>query len=134
MEHDSIHPAWESNNSQHLAFIQDDTVSCYFGTLLNSLPRCHPLPRSWNIPRAVKYREINKISGLKGTAVNVQSMVYGNINEKSGTGVCFTRNPANGNKELFGEFLMNAQVGRQPGALCVFGGWSDCISMTLAWY
>jgi len=65
--------------------------------------------RSWNIPRAVKYREINKITGLKGTAVNIQTMVYGNFNDKSGTGVCFTRNPATGEKELYGEFLMNAQ-------------------------
>lgn len=54
-------------------------------------------------------REINKISGLKGTAVNVQSMVYGNVNDNSGTGVLFTRNPATGANELFGEFLINAQ-------------------------
>ncbi|GLC39948.1 Pyruvate, phosphate dikinase 2 [Pleodorina starrii] len=65
--------------------------------------------KSWNIPRAIKYREINKISGLKGTAVNVQTMVYGNMGDTSGTGVCFTRNPANGDRELFGEFLINAQ-------------------------
>eukprot|EP00198_Chlamydomonas_reinhardtii_P013235 XP_001702572.1 pyruvate phosphate dikinase [Chlamydomonas reinhardtii] len=65
--------------------------------------------KSWNIPRAIKYREINKITGLKGTAVNVQTMVYGNMGESSGTGVCFTRNPANGASELFGEFLINAQ-------------------------
>lgn len=65
--------------------------------------------RSWNIPRAVKYREINKVTGLKGTAVNVQTMVYGNINDNSGTGVLFTRNPATGVDELFGEFLINAQ-------------------------
>ncbi len=65
--------------------------------------------RSWNIPRAVKYRELNKITSLKGTAVNVQAMVYGNYNDNSGTGVLFTRNPANGENELFGEFLINAQ-------------------------
>ncbi|KAI8470046.1 MAG: hypothetical protein J3K34DRAFT_454128 [Monoraphidium minutum] len=68
--------------------------------------------RSWNIPRAVKYREINKISGLKGTAVNVQAMVYGNYNSgggASGTGVLFTRNPATGENKLYGEFLMDAQ-------------------------
>jgi pyruvate, orthophosphate dikinase len=64
---------------------------------------------SWNLPRAQTYRKINKITGLKGTAVNIQTMVYGNINDNSGTGVCFTRNPANGKKELYGEFLMNAQ-------------------------
>lgn len=65
--------------------------------------------RSWNTPRAVKYREINKVTGLRGTAVNVQAMVYGNFNDNSGTGVCFTRNPATGEHRLFGEFLVNAQ-------------------------
>ena len=64
---------------------------------------------SWNTPRAVKYREINRVTGLKGTAVNVQAMVYGNFNDESGTGVCFTRNPSSGKKEMFGEFLVNAQ-------------------------
>ncbi|EFN51244.1 hypothetical protein CHLNCDRAFT_141269 [Chlorella variabilis] len=64
---------------------------------------------SWNTPRAVKYREINRIRGLLGTAVNVQSMVYGNLNDNSGTGVCFTRNPATGEKLLYGEYLPNAQ-------------------------
>jgi pyruvate,orthophosphate dikinase len=65
--------------------------------------------KSWNTPRAVKYREINKVTGLKGTAVNVQSMVYGNRNDDCGTGVCFTRNPATGEPGLYGEFLVNAQ-------------------------
>lgn len=60
-------------------------------------------------PRAVKYREINKITGLKGTAVNVQSMVYGNLGDSSGTGVFFTRSPATGINKLYGEFLANAQ-------------------------
>lgn len=69
----------------------------------------HAVFGSWNVPRAVKYREINNITGLKGTAVNIQSMVYGNYNDNSGTGVCFTRNPATGNKEFFGEYLSNAQ-------------------------
>lgn len=64
---------------------------------------------SWNTARAVKYREINNITGLKGTAVNIQSMVYGNYNDNSGTGVCFTRNPATGGKIFFGEYLANAQ-------------------------
>lgn len=64
---------------------------------------------SWNTPRAVKYREINRITGLIGTAVNIQSMVYGNLNENSATGVCFTRNPATGEPGLYGEFLVNAQ-------------------------
>jgi len=64
---------------------------------------------SWDSNRAIKYRRINKITGLLGTAVNVQAMVYGNMGENSGTGVCFTRNPSNGKPELYGEYLVNAQ-------------------------
>ncbi len=64
---------------------------------------------SWYNPRAVTYRRMNKISDDLGTAVNVQAMVFGNMGETSGTGVGFTRNPANGEKEFYGEFLMNAQ-------------------------
>ena len=65
--------------------------------------------RSWNTPRAVRYREIHEIRGLLGTAVNVQAMVYGNMGEDSGTGVAFTRDPATGDNRFYGEFLMNAQ-------------------------
>jgi len=65
--------------------------------------------KSWNIPRAVTYRQINNITGLLGTAVNVQTMVFGNTGGESGTGVCFTRNPATGENVFYGEFLMNAQ-------------------------
>ncbi len=65
--------------------------------------------RSWNNDRAKVYRRINNISDDLGTAVNVQAMVFGNLGETSGTGVGFTRNPANGDKEFYGEFLMNAQ-------------------------
>jgi pyruvate,orthophosphate dikinase len=65
--------------------------------------------RSWNNERAKHYRRINNISDDSGTAVNVQAMVFGNLGEMSGTGVGFTRNPATGNKEFYGEFLMNAQ-------------------------
>src|SRR5579872_3965164 len=65
--------------------------------------------RSWQNERAKHYRRINNISDDLGTAVNVQAMVYGNLGETSGTGVGFTRNPATGNKEFYGEFLMNAQ-------------------------
>lgn len=64
---------------------------------------------SWDSPRAVKYRSINNITGLKGTAVNVQCMVFGNMGNSSGTGVLFTRNPSTGEKKLYGEFLINAQ-------------------------
>ena len=65
--------------------------------------------RSWNNDRAKHYRRINNISDDLGTAVNVQAMVFGNLGDTSGTGVGFTRNPATGNKEFYGEFLMNAQ-------------------------
>jgi pyruvate,orthophosphate dikinase len=65
--------------------------------------------RSWNTPRAVSYRQINRITGLLGTAVNVQAMVFGNLGEDSGTGVAFTRNPSTGKNQLYGEFLVNAQ-------------------------
>jgi pyruvate,orthophosphate dikinase len=64
---------------------------------------------SWMTPRAVKYRQLNNITGLLGTAVNVQAMVFGNMGTDCGTGVCFTRNPSTGKKEFYGEFLMNAQ-------------------------
>jgi pyruvate,orthophosphate dikinase len=65
--------------------------------------------RSWQNDRAKHYRRINNIDDMLGTAVNVQAMVYGNLGDTSGTGVGFTRNPATGAKEFYGEFLMNAQ-------------------------
>ncbi len=65
--------------------------------------------RSWDNPRANYYRRMNDIPGSWGTAVNVQSMVFGNMGNDSGTGVAFTRNPSTGEKKLYGEFLMNAQ-------------------------
>jgi len=64
---------------------------------------------SWNNPRAVKYRQLYEIKGLLGTAVNVQSMVFGNMGNHSATGVCFTRNPSTGENKFYGEFLINAQ-------------------------
>lgn len=65
--------------------------------------------RSWENPRAIVYRRLNDIPGEWGTAVNIQQMVFGNKGETSGTGVIFSRNPANGEKGIFGEYLMNAQ-------------------------
>ncbi|MBU6452129.1 MAG: pyruvate, phosphate dikinase [Cyanobacteria bacterium REEB67] len=65
--------------------------------------------KSWNNSRAVYYRNLNKIDHKLGTAVNVQSMVFGNFDNNSGTGVCFTRNPSTGEKILYGEYLVNAQ-------------------------
>ena len=65
--------------------------------------------RSWNTERAILYRQLNEIPDDIGTAVNVQSMVFGNMGDTSGTGVAFTRNAATGEKAIFGEFLVNAQ-------------------------
>ena len=65
--------------------------------------------RSWDNPRAIYYRRMNDIPGDWGTAVNVQSMVFGNMGDTSGTGVAFTRNPSTGEKKLYGEYLLNAQ-------------------------
>jgi pyruvate,orthophosphate dikinase len=65
--------------------------------------------RSWNTERAVKYRRLHDITGLKGTAVNVQTMVFGNMGNDSATGVAFTRNPSTGENKFYGEYLVNAQ-------------------------
>ncbi|ADY13115.1 pyruvate, phosphate dikinase [Sphaerochaeta globosa] len=65
--------------------------------------------QSWNNERAIKYRQMNDIRGLLGTAVNIQSMVFGNMGESSGTGVAFTRDPSTGENQFYGEYLMNAQ-------------------------
>ncbi|MEQ9453326.1 MAG: pyruvate, phosphate dikinase [Phycisphaeraceae bacterium] len=64
---------------------------------------------SWMTTRAIRYRQINEITGLKGTAVNVQAMVFGNMGDNCGTGVAFTRNPSTGENKFYGEFLINAQ-------------------------
>lgn len=64
---------------------------------------------SWNNKRAVLYRSLNNIFGLLGTAVNIQAMVFGNMGEDCGTGVCFSRNPSTGENKFYGEYLMNAQ-------------------------
>ena len=64
---------------------------------------------SWNNERAIRYRQLNEIQGLLGTAVNVQSMVFGNSGADSGTGVCFSRDPSTGENRFYGEYLMNAQ-------------------------
>jgi len=80
---------------------------------------------SWNNPRAITYRELNEIDGAMGTAVNVQAMVFGNLGETSATGVAFTRDPSNGEKIFYGEYLKNAQgedvvAGiRTPQPLCI---------------
>lgn len=64
--------------------------------------------RSWNCTRAIAYRKLNDIRGLKGTAVTIVTMVFGNMGETSGTGVAFSRDPNTGEKKVLGEILMNA--------------------------
>lgn len=64
---------------------------------------------SWMTPRAVKYRDINNIRNLIGTATNIQTMVFGNLGNDSGTGVAFSRNPSTGENVMYGEYLINAQ-------------------------
>ena len=64
---------------------------------------------SWMTPRAVKYREKENIRGLLGTATNIQTMVFGNMGDSSGTGVAFSRNPSTGEPKMYGEYLINAQ-------------------------
>ena len=92
---------------------------------------------SWNTPRAVRYREIEGIRGLKGTAVNVQSMAYGNMGDDSGTGVLFTRNNATGENVLHGDFLINAQgedvvAGiRETQPISAIGDWNSAIAEQL---
>src|SRR5207237_9669864 len=65
--------------------------------------------KSWMGDGAIRYRQLNDIRGLAGTAVNVQSMVFGNMGDDSATGVAFTRNPSTGENKFYGEFLINAQ-------------------------
>ena len=66
--------------------------------------------RSWNNQRAIIYRKINKIPDNLGTAVNIQTMVFGNMGSQSATGVMFTRDPSTGEDVLYGEYLINARV------------------------
>ncbi len=93
--------------------------------------------KSWNKPTAISYRTINGIKGLAGTAVNVQSMVFGNMGDDSGTGVAFTRNPSTGENTFYGEFLVNAQgedvvAGiRTPRPLSEMGRWNRQVTRQL---
>ena len=73
--------------------------------------------RSWDNPRAIVYRRMNDIPGDWGTAVNVQTMVFGNKGETSGTGVAFTRNPSTGEKGIYGEYLIQC-TGRGRSCRC----------------
>lgn len=96
--------------------------------------------RSWNSPRACLYRRANRIDNALGTAVNVQSMVFGNLDARSGSGVVFSRNVSTGANELYGEFLVEAQGddivsgSRTPLSLEAIKSWNDCIYTELAGY
>jgi pyruvate,orthophosphate dikinase len=93
--------------------------------------------KSWHSDRAISYRRINEISGLNGTAVNVQAMVFGNMGEDSGTGVAFTRDPSTGRNYFYGEFLINAQgedvvAGiRTPEPLAAMAKWNARVAKEL---
>jgi pyruvate,orthophosphate dikinase len=89
-------------NRHSPSFNQEDL----FSQLVHSI---EAVLRSWMSPRAYIYRKLNKISDEIGTAVTIQTMVFGNLNDKSASGVAFTRNPSTGEKKLFGEFLIQAQ-------------------------
>ena len=90
--------------------VYDETGSDFPGDPLEQLRMSiEAVFRSWNNRRAISYRNFHKIPHDLGTAVNVQTMVYGNMGDHSGTGVAFTRNPSTGEKKLFGEYLLNAQ-------------------------
>jgi pyruvate,orthophosphate dikinase len=93
--------------------------------------------KSWNANRAIRYRQINEIGKLDGTAVNVQTMVFGNMGEDSGTGVAFTRDPSTGENKFYGEFLVNAQgedvvAGiRTPQPLAKMAAWNARVAKQL---
>ncbi len=105
-------------NAEQLKGVVDDYKKIYKKNVGRMFPQdareqldlsINAVIKSWMIDRAVRYRQLNNITGLLGTAVNVQAMVFGNMGEDCGTGVCFTRNPSTGEKKFYGEFLMNAQ-------------------------
>ena len=92
------HPEWLASIQNHIPELRDVIRNCIEAVF-----------KSWDNERAVHYRNMNGISHDMGTAVVIQSMVFGNFNNKSGSGVLFSRNPSTGEKKLFGEFLVNAQ-------------------------
>ncbi|PTQ57045.1 MAG: Pyruvate,phosphate dikinase [Candidatus Carbobacillus altaicus] len=101
---------WQSVIASFLAIVQKESGRAFPQDPKDQLLEAvRAVFRSWNNQRAIVYRKIHKIPDDLGTAVNVQSMVFGNMGNDSGTGVAFTRNPSTGEKELYGEFLLNAQ-------------------------
>ena len=104
--------------TEHLKLIVEEFKAIYKAEVKEDFPQepkkqlmlaVEAVFRSWNNPRAIVYRKLNDIPNNLGTAVNVQSMVFGNMGDNSGTGVAFTRDPATGENKLLGEYLINAQ-------------------------
>jgi pyruvate,orthophosphate dikinase len=101
---------WQNVSEQYLAIVEKETGAPFPQDPFTQLEMAvNAVFESWDTPRAVIYRNHNGIEHSWGTAVNVQEMVFGNTGENSGTGVLFTRNPKTGEKEVWGEFLFNAQ-------------------------
>ncbi|BCJ86208.1 pyruvate, phosphate dikinase [Effusibacillus dendaii] len=101
---------WQQVIAQYKELVRKETKQDFPQDPIEQLKRSiYAVFLSWNNQRAIVYRRINKIPDHLGTAVNVQMMAFGNLGEDSGTGVAFTRNPSTGEKQLYGEFLINAQ-------------------------
>ena len=102
--------AWKGVISRYLKIVEHETGAPFPEDPWVQLKRSvEAVFLSWKNPRAITYRRINRIPDDLGTAVNVMAMVFGNLGDDCGTGVCFTRNPSTGEKKLYGEFLVNAQ-------------------------
>ena len=102
--------AWKGVISRYLKIVEQETGAPFPEDPWVQLKRSvEAVFLSWKNPRAITYRRINRIPDDLGTAVNVMAMVFGNLGDDCGTGVCFTRNPSTGEKKLYGEFLVNAQ-------------------------
>jgi pyruvate,orthophosphate dikinase len=101
---------WKALVAIYLELVREETGRPFPQDPLEQLwGAIHAVFESWNTPRAVTYRKLNRFSDDWGTAVNVQSMVFGNMGDDCGTGVAFTRDPATGEKRFYGEYLINAQ-------------------------
>ncbi len=101
---------WRALVATYLELVREETGRPFPQDPLEQLwGAIHAVFESWNTPRAVTYRKLNRFSDDWGTAVNVQSMVFGNMGDDCGTGVAFTRDPATGEKRFYGEYLINAQ-------------------------
>ncbi|MDP3050417.1 MAG: PEP/pyruvate-binding domain-containing protein, partial [Eubacteriales bacterium] len=109
-DHELTAAGWAEVINRYKTLIQDETGRTFpqdpFEQLFMAI---FAVFNSWNTDRAITYRKINKIPDTLGTAVNVQTMVFGNMGSDSGSGVAFTRNPSTGENKIYGEYLINAQ-------------------------